>query len=39
MNKIVQYDNRFDEISFMYKKLIPKNCTEKRISVHILMKR
>ena len=39
MNIIVPYDNRFDEISFIYKKLITKNCTEKRISVQILMKR
>ena len=34
-----QYDNRFDEISFIYMKLITKNCTEKRIPVHILNKR
>ena len=39
MNKIVPYDNRFDEISFIYKKLITKNCTEKRIPVQILMKK
>ena len=39
MNIIVPYDNRFDVISFIYKNLITKNCTEKRISVQILMKR
>ena len=39
MNIIVPNDNRFDEISFIYKKLITKNCTEKRIPVHILKKR
>lgn len=39
MNIIVPYDNRFDEISFIYKKLITKNCTEKRFPVHILKKR
>lgn len=39
MNKIVPYDNRFEEISFTYKKLITKNCTEKRLPVHILKKR
>lgn len=37
MNKIVPNDNRFDEISFIYNKLITKNCTEKRLPVHILM--
>ena len=39
MNIIVPYDNRFDEISFIYKKLIIKNCTEKRLPVHIIKKR
>ena len=39
MNKIVPYDNRFDEISFIYKKLITKNGTEQRVPVHILKKR
>ena len=39
MNIIVPNDNRFDEISFIYKKLITKNCTEKRVPVHIIKKR
>lgn len=40
MNKKVPNDNSFDEISFIYKKLITKkNCTEKRIPVQILMKK